>query len=256
LVRRRSYRDQWLSEAFAEYSAMMFVEATVENGEKLFTEILRTHHDIVNGSIQSMFSRFSRPELLQMNSKERRRLGPIDVGYRAGTRRTPQGYFIQTYYKGALVLHMLRTILREQSGSDDLFIDILRDFLKTYQDKTASTEDFRAVVEKHATGDWSDFFDQWIYGADIPTVRWSYEASRRPDEDGNYPLSIHARREDEENGYIPPIPLRVELEGGESHDLLMIVENDEDAFRCLLPAPIDDVELNPDRTFLLRVKKD
>jgi hypothetical protein len=57
----------------------------------------------------------------------------FDVGFRAGTRRTPQGYMLQTYYKGALVLHMLRVLLREQSGGDDLFVEILRDFLKTHE---------------------------------------------------------------------------------------------------------------------------
>jgi aminopeptidase N len=256
LVRRRTYRDQWLSEAFAEYSAMMFVEANVEDGEKLFKDILRAYYDIVNGSIQSVFSRFSRPEFIQRNSKERSRLGPIDVGRRAGTRKTPQGYFLQTYFKGALVLHMLRVLLRDQSGSDDLFITILRDFLKTHQGTLASTEDFRATVEKHAPGDWSGFFDQWIYGADIPTIRWSYEASRKPDQEGYYSLSVHVRREGEGSDFIPPIPLRVDLRGREPQDRLLSVSDEEDVFHCLFSAPIEDVELNPNRSFLVHVKKD
>jgi aminopeptidase N len=256
LIHRRSYRDQWLSESFAEYSAMMFVEANVENGEKLFAEILHVYHDIVMGSIQSVFSRFSRPELIQMSDKERKRLGPIDVGRRASTRKTPQGYFLQTYYKGALVLHMLRVQLRDQSGGDDLFIAILRDFLKTYRNELASTENFRAMVEKHASGDWGWFFDQWIYGADIPTVRWIYETSRHPDQDGSYFLSVRVRRDGEGNDFIPPIPLRVELEDGKTQDLLMTVQGAEDVYRCRFPSSIKGVELNPDRAFLVRVKKD
>jgi hypothetical protein len=253
LLRRRSYRDQWLSESFAEYSAMMFVQAKVEDGEELFYDILRAYYDIVFGSISTIFSRFSRPAFIQMDTRERRRLGPIAVGYRAGTRRTPQGFFLQTYYKGSLVLHMLRVLLREQSGSDDLFVAILRDFLKTYRGRLVGTEDFRAVVEKHATGDWSWFFDQWIYRADLPTVRWSYDAPGSPDAEGYYPLTIDIRRDDEEGELVPPIPLRVELEDGESEDLLLDVR-EGGSFHHRLPGPIKNVELNPDRSFLVRVK--
>jgi hypothetical protein len=253
LLRRRTYRDQWLSEAFAEYSAMMFVEAKVENGEKLFRDILRAYYDIVFGSIGTIFSRFSRPAFIQMDTKERRRLGPIAVGYRAGTRRTPQGFFLQTYYKGSLVLHMLRVLLREQSGDDDLFVTILRDFLKTYQGELVGTEDFRSVVEKHASGDWNWFFDQWIYGADLPTLRWSYEAPRRPDAEGCYALNIQARRDDDEGELVPPIPLRVELEGERSQDLILDVRDGDDFHHCF-DGPIKNVSLNPDRSFLVRVK--
>ncbi|PYQ47057.1 MAG: hypothetical protein DMF59_19900 [Acidobacteria bacterium] len=35
----RTYRDQWLSEALAEYAAMMFVQSTVRDGPKYFDEI-------------------------------------------------------------------------------------------------------------------------------------------------------------------------------------------------------------------------
>jgi aminopeptidase N len=116
------------------------------------------------------------------------------------------------------------------------------------------TEDFRAVVEKHAPGDWSWFFDQWIYGADLPTVRWSYDASRRPNEEGCYALTVQARRDDDKGDRVPPIPLRVELKGGESRDLILDV-GDGTTFHHCFDIPIDDVELNPDRSFLVRTKK-
>ena len=111
------------------------------------------------------------------------------------------------------------------------------------------------IVEKHASGDWSGFFDQWIYGAEIPTLRWSYEASRKPDQDGYYSLSVRVRREDEGSDFIPPVPLRVELKGRESQELLLSVKDEKDVFHRLFATPIEDVELNPDRSFLVHVKK-
>ena len=35
-----SYRDQWLSEGFAEYSAVLYMQASLKNGKKLFQEAL------------------------------------------------------------------------------------------------------------------------------------------------------------------------------------------------------------------------
>jgi aminopeptidase N len=200
-----------------------------------------------------------RSDRVSSQSLETLFVGGVDVdgviNKKASTRKTLGGYFIQTYFKGALVLHMMRVILRDQSGSDDLFITILRDFLKIRQGKLASTEDFRAIVYKHASGDWSGFFDQWIYGADIPTLRWRYETSRKPDREGNYSLSVRVRREDEGSDFIPPVPIRVELKGGEYQEPLLSVEDEEDVFHRLFSAPIEDVELNPDRTFLVHAKE-
>ncbi|MGH7338368.1 MAG: M1 family aminopeptidase, partial [Myxococcota bacterium] len=42
LVGWRSYRDQWLSESFAEYSAMRFVEAAVPDGAARYAEMVET----------------------------------------------------------------------------------------------------------------------------------------------------------------------------------------------------------------------
>lgn len=49
LVGETTYRDVWLAEAFAEYSAMMFVQATMKDGPKLFQEILAAYRDEVSG---------------------------------------------------------------------------------------------------------------------------------------------------------------------------------------------------------------
>src|SRR6202011_2518501 len=107
----KSYRDQWLSESFAEYSAMMFVQATVKGGDRFFAEMLDSYDGIVQGNMSGGFSKFNRPWLIVRSAAYRARLGPIGVGYRAGTSDVPFGYLLQTYYKGPLVVHMLRMLL-------------------------------------------------------------------------------------------------------------------------------------------------
>src|SRR5437762_11409397 len=136
-----SYRDQWISEAFAEYSAMMFVQSQVKGGQKFFEEILNSDEGVVFGDLRGGFSIFARPWLIETRGFNRARLGPIAQGRRASTAELPTGYQTQTYSKGPLVLHMLRQWLYFRSGKDDMFLKILRDFAHDYAGKAPSTDD-------------------------------------------------------------------------------------------------------------------
>jgi aminopeptidase N len=58
-------------------------------------------------------------------------------------------------------------------------------FVKTWSGRNPSTDDFKAVAEKHITRDMNlagdgkldYFFDQWVYGTDIPTLTSSIQAT-------------------------------------------------------------------------------
>ncbi len=161
---------------------MMFVQDFVKGGDKFFDEILRSYEGIVKGNLAGGFSKFNRPLAHRARARsERARLGPIGHGWRASTNEIPAGYIIQTYYKGPLVVHMLRTILGMRTGSDELFVKTLGTTCSEYDGKAASTEDFRRVLERNVGGnDMGWFFDAWIYRAEIPSYTWKYtRASRR-----------------------------------------------------------------------------
>ncbi len=103
------YRDQWLSEGFAEYSAMMFVETQVDKGKKFFTGDARrlcptSSPDRSNPS----FSQFSRPGFSLLNKRAGDRVGPIGHGRRCLVGEAPSAYLSQTYKKGAMTLNSLR----------------------------------------------------------------------------------------------------------------------------------------------------
>lgn len=208
----KTYRDQWLSEAFAEYSAMLFVDAFVPGGKKYFDEILTSYEGIINGQpLRGGFSKFNRPWLANTLSFARERLGPIALGARAATSEIPAGYVIQTYHKGPLVLHMLRMLLLYKTGNDDLFVKILRDFAHELDGKAATTDDFRRIVERDAPGDWRFFFDVWVDGASLPSYDWSY----RIDPDGQaFKLSLTVRRRDISDGPLIIIPVRIDYGNG------------------------------------------
>ncbi len=244
-----SYRDQWISEAFAEYSAMMFVETTVKGGDKLFKEILEVYDAVLKGSISGGFSRFNRPWLVEFNPEHRKRVGPISHGWRASTKEIPGGYQIQAYVRGPIVIHMLRSMLRMQTGSDDVFIAILRDFVRSYSGKPVRTADFQKVVERNTGGDLGWFFDQWIHRSEVPHIEWSYTTTSVDD---GVVIRVHmARTDGEGEGFILPIPLRVELQGGTSGTLLLTLDQREKTFEQQLPAEPSKVVFNPDFAVLL-----
>jgi hypothetical protein len=250
----KTYRDQWLSESLAEYSAMMFVQATVKGGEKFYDEIVSVYDSIVQGNLSGGFSKFNRPWLVELNPKMRSRIGPIGVGYRAGTADVPAGYEIQAYYKGPLVLHMLRTMLRMKTGHDDVFIKILRDFVKEYSGKAASTADFQKVVEKDAPGDWSFFFNAWIYESAIPTLRWSYKVE--PNGTGGAKLSVTVKRSGVPDDFVIVAPVRVELDGNRVGNFFIQIRQNEQTVTQNMPSVPKNVIFAPDHSLLANIRRE
>jgi aminopeptidase N len=165
-----SYRDQWLSEGFAEFTAALMLE--VNSGRKKadsFWELRR----------REVFDRTTGVA----NSEA----GAITQGVRLRTSRSPGAAQAMVYAKGAYVLHMLRMMMREDGTPDPdrPFRALMADFVKTWSGKNPSTDDFKAVAERHITRDMNlagdgkldYFFNQWVHGTDIPTLTSSLEAS-------------------------------------------------------------------------------
>jgi aminopeptidase N len=249
LVGPATYRDAWLGESFAEYSAMMYVEAAMKDDGKTFQKILHAYSDELTGSIQSGFSEFSNPAVNLLNRAKGDRIGPIGFGWRASTGEVPSAYSSLLYSKGPLVLHMLRTLLRDQAGSDQVFQDILRDFARTWRGGYASTSDFAAAVARHAPGDWSWFFDQWIDHTAIPSYRWSWSMSENM-------LILKVRQSDVPDGFHMPVPVRIEDADGTVERRVVNVTKAEETFSLALPRAPKGVVFDPDVAVLAKVKKD
>jgi hypothetical protein len=250
----KTYRDQWLSESFAEYASMMFVQATVKGGDKYYDEIINAYDGIVQGTLAGGFSKFNRPWLIEFNANARARLGPIGVGYRAGTSDMPNGYQIQAYHKGPLVLHMMRMMLRYKTHSDDTFIKILRDFVKEYSGKEASTADFQRVVEKDAPGNWSYFFDAWVYDSAIPTLRWNYKIETTST--GGAKLTVNVKRSGVRDDFMIVAPVLIEFDGGRVGTFFMPIRKNEESVSQDLPSVPRKVVFAPDHSVLANIKRE
>lgn len=75
-----------------------------------------------------------------------------------------------SYGKGAAVTHMLRY----EINNDSVFFTVLRNFLSAHVYANATTDDFKQSAESTTNSNFTDFFNQWIYGEGYPTfnINW------------------------------------------------------------------------------------
>ncbi len=161
MVGWKTYHDQWLSEGFADFSAALFIQASDPN-PKRFRDLwdLRRWH------------------LLQKDSAGHRPadVAPLWLNFQGDARLEPQIRTYLIYDKGSYVLQMLRDLMEDSRAQDPdgRFIDTMHDFVSTYAGKNASTEDFRQIVAKHMNDPMDWFFNEWVYGTEIPSYQFSY----------------------------------------------------------------------------------
>jgi aminopeptidase N len=197
--------------------------------------------------------------VVPLNPKLRAEMGPIAGGYRANTADARGAYIGQVYMRGPWVLHMLRVILRDRSGSDDLFIQALSDFVREHDGGTVTTDDFFASLTRTAPGDWGWFFDQWIYGTAIPTYTWSWESEPGGPGgnggEGGRTVALTVRQSDVPDGFRMPVPVAIDLEDGTSHREVVWVDEAEETFRIPVPGAVRRVDFNPDRAVLAKLQR-
>ncbi|HJT71636.1 MAG TPA: M1 family aminopeptidase [Terriglobales bacterium] len=204
-----SYRDQWMSEGFADASASIYLQM-IEKNPKKFIE----------------FWNDERTMLLERNKEGFRAIdaGPVTMGYRMSNDRT--GFDITRrliYPKGAYILHMIRMMMWDRKTGDQNFKDLMHDFAKTYAGQSATTEDFKAMVEKHMTqemqavsnGNMDWFFNEYVYGTALPTYKVDYSNVEKS-ADGTPVLSFKISQSGVGDSFRMLVPIYLELEDGRS----------------------------------------
>jgi hypothetical protein len=169
-----SYHDQWLSEGFADFSAGLYLQATEKNLDKYMA-----------------FWKHARETIIEKNDfgKRANDAGPIWMGLRLNTFKNSRAYARLVYPKGGYILHMLRAMMWDNKSGDEMFMTMMKDFVQSNLNQNASTEGFKRMVEKHMTAtmdldgnkrmDW--FFNEWVYGTELPAYKLVYSLSAEPD---------------------------------------------------------------------------
>jgi len=199
-------RDQWMSEGFADMSASLYLSMIEKNPKKFIT-----------------FWNDERELLLERDPQGFRAIdaGPLTMGYRTSNSRTGFDTTRRLIYpKGAYVLHMLRMMTRDNHTGDQHFKEMMQDFVKTYSGKAATTEDFKAMVEKHMTPDmdldsnhkmdW--FFNEYVYGTQLPSYK--LESSFDLGADGDVVFNMKMTQSNVDEKFRMLVPIYLELADG------------------------------------------
>jgi Peptidase family M1 domain len=198
-----SYHDQWLSEGFAEFSAGMFLEYTAKSAEaQKFWDRLHT-------------------EITEKNNfgNSANDAGPIWLGLRLSTPKTPEAYNRLVYPKGAYILQMIRMLMRDDKTGDQDFSDMMKDYVKVHLYQNATSESFMAVVEKHmkpamdldGSHNMKWFLRDWIYGTDLPKYHLDY--SLKSSADGKVRFTGKLTENDVSPDFIMRVPIYFDFDG-------------------------------------------
>jgi aminopeptidase N len=114
---------------------------------------------------------------------------------------------------------MLRMLMRDEKTGDQDFIALMHDYVQTFLYKNASTEGFKAVVDKHmkpsldAAGDHrSDWlFRDWIYGTSLPKYHLEYAV--KPAEGGKVVLEGKLTQSEVPPDFLMTVPLYFDIDG-------------------------------------------
>ncbi len=239
-VGHKSYHDQWLSEGFAEYSGLMYVEAA--QGKDDFLMMLRTYREKIFDT---------RSYLLSSGAES----GPIIMGYRTASSQTRGDFNLIIYKKAALVLHMLRVMLTDlDTFNDDRFFRMMKDWYLSNRGKQMSTHDFKLHCDKYFGRDMGWFFDQWVYGNDLPAFRFTYECERAPD--GYYTCRCEVITEGVDSSFMMPVPIEIQTKNKGTFYLRRLITGNNTAFEI---TGLDDkpkrLRFNPFEAVLGEVKQ-
>jgi hypothetical protein len=228
-----SYRDDWMMEALANYSALLYLEKT--SGAH---------------AVDTMLERY-RAELLAKgeNGQQVESAGPITMGTRLESSLDPGAWRSVTYGKGTWIVHMLRRYLGDQR-----FFAMLAEVLKRYDHQEMSTDDFRRVAArftppKSDDGDLETFFDTWIYSTGIPTLKMSYSVR------GKAPalqLVGTVTQTDVEGDFAALVPVEIHFAGGQITKQWVRCGSEPASFSVTLQQPPLRVTLDPDHAVLRR----
>ena len=175
VVGAASYRDTWLLEAMANYEALLYAENRKPAAHPLNFWLAHFRDDLLAHP----------PESTATNEEA----GPLALGYRLTSSRSPGGYDPVVYGKGSWVIHMLRMMLHDPDAGDPdaRFANMLESVLTEHRFHAISTADFQHAAEKVMTPqmdvdgarslDW--FFDEWVRQTGIPHYRAEFRAIPR-----------------------------------------------------------------------------
>lgn len=238
-----SYRDEWIIEALANYSALLMLEKQDPSAMKTALDYYRGQllRDTPNGPLADA--------------------GPVTLGMRLTSSKFPNAYEPVLYGRGTWLIHMLRTMLREASGGKDdhLFFSALKSLLAQAPNHKISTHDLELAFEKVMPAslayegqhnlDW--FFDSWVNGTAVP--HFGLDQVRITPAGTKVRIRGVVRESHAANRMVTAVPVyAVNGQGRASFLAFVFVDDPSTTFSLKAPAGTKNLLLDPSNTVLRR----
>ncbi|MDG1528612.1 MAG: M1 family metallopeptidase [Polaribacter sp.] len=189
-VTEYDWDDIWLSEGFATYFTLLFIEH--EYGRDAFVDGLISSQKRVD----AFYEKNPKYTIIHDNLKDMK-----DVTSS------------QTYQKGSWILHMLRGLV-----GTDTFWKGIQIYYKKYQDLNATTADFKSVMEEVSGRDLTVFFEQWLYKPGTLNLKGNWKYNKRK---GEVTVEFNQVQKD---GSVFEMPLEIELDFGNNKKQLEVIQ--------------------------------
>ncbi len=253
LIPWTSYRDQWFSEGLANYCALMMLQEKNPTG---FRQVMETYkRDLVEKNKYG---------LSPMDA------GPVTLGTRLLSSRSPEGYEAISYGRGTWLFHMLRTMLKDaavqegvRSGgsADEPFVKALRKVRQRYEGRSISTHELLDVFaeelppalryEGKNSLDW--FLEGWINGTSLPKLQ--LKAVHFTAKGTGTVVSGTLLQEDAPKDLVTSVPIYAVVAGKQPVLLgRVFADGEESTFHLPAPAGTHKITVDPNETILTAPK--
>jgi len=242
----KGYRDVWLSEALANYCALLALEQ--EKPEVFRAAMEQYRRDLAQKWHEG-------PPIKDA--------GPVTLGHRLTSSRLPEAYEVVAYGRGTWLLHMLREMFRdadrESPDPDARFFKVLRGVRERFDGGTLSTQDFQKAFEDALPSSlryegkrslaW--FFDTWVDGTALPHFQLS--GVKFAHRNGRPVVSGTLLQKDAPDSLVTSVPLYATTPGGKPAYLgRVFADGPETEFHLPVPAAARGLLIDPHRTVLTR----
>jgi aminopeptidase N len=221
-VTEHDWDDVWLSEGFATYFTLLFIEHAYGRDEFL-RGLSNSKRQIENFHAKNPQYRIIHDNLSDMN----------------------QVTSSHTYQKGSWTLHMLRGMI-----GDEAFWKGIRSYYSKCYNSNATTTDFKREMEEASGKSLTDFFDQWLYkpGALQLNGSWQYDAK-------NKEINI-VLDQVQTDGSLFKMPLQIAVISQDGKQVIHTLQLNEKQNKFTVPAETapDKIILDPNQWVLMDAK--
>lgn len=130
----KTWQDIWLNEGFATYSQWLWLEHT-------------RGREALDAQVREWYPRISEDRLAIGDPGEENLFG------------------MSVYFRGATTLHALRLKV-----GDEVFFEIMKEYAMRFRYANAGSADFIALAQQVSGQDLADFFQGWLYRAEVPDI--------------------------------------------------------------------------------------